>query len=129
MKNNYSDILNRIKEEPKWFDPTGCPRYETFHPKYLDYTGGKPIFLLKICCQRCSKVFKVAVVEIKDREPTYGDPPRTNCCMAGDTMNSTTISILEYWKETSDECFGVYKKREKERDKQNCRFGLKPIKK
>ena len=34
MKANYADILIRIKEEPKWYDENGTPRYEKFHPSF-----------------------------------------------------------------------------------------------
>ncbi|MEA1904451.1 MAG: hypothetical protein U9M97_01030 [Candidatus Hadarchaeota archaeon] len=34
MQANYSDIIERIQEEPRWYDENGTPRYSEFHPKY-----------------------------------------------------------------------------------------------
>ncbi len=32
MKPYYIDIIERIDEEPKWYDKNGTPRYRPFHP-------------------------------------------------------------------------------------------------
>lgn len=109
MKQNYSDILSRIKDSPLWWDECGVPRYEPFHPSQLNCIYSKEAVLFLIRCQACGRSFEVAAAghifggteslanAILDHHLHYGDPPNAGCCAAGPTMNSEPISVLSYW--------------------------------
>lgn len=36
--------------------------------------------------------------QIRDGSLHYGDPPNTECCPAGPTMNCLDVMVLEYWR-------------------------------
>lgn len=120
MNAAYLDIVSRIKEEPKWWDENGTPRYCEFHPSQLSDIYAEKCALIKIACQNCGQEFKVAYSQnrysilniiatnsgmefhdleelIKNGSLHYGDPPNTGCCSAGATMNCEDIEVLEYW--------------------------------
>lgn len=120
MKTDYSDILDRLGP-PLWWDEHGAPRYDPFDP-YWCKVYARAVALLEVECQRCGRRFKVAVsIEdsdlwdwkkyrgSEDYHPTlqdanafhYGDPPRHGFneeCLAGDTMSSIPIRVLEFWE-------------------------------
>ena len=113
MKAKYEDIRKRIKEEPKWFDSNGVPRYDKFHPKLCPNIYAEEVILMEIECQWCGKRFFVElhwdvsdkifrnVKPLKEcvkekKEICYGDPPIHHC--TGDTMTSDSIRIVEFWE-------------------------------
>ncbi|HIJ67457.1 MAG TPA: hypothetical protein HPP87_04610 [Planctomycetes bacterium] len=118
MKEAYRDILERISEEPKWYDANGCPRYGDFSPDKCPNIYAREAVLLRISCQECGRHFDVelhsdiysrGMAEAlrmwqdkakrgdKNNWPPihYGDPPCHGC--VGDTMNCNDERILEFW--------------------------------
>lgn len=115
MNQNYEDILSRIKEEPKWWDEHGVPRYCDFHPDWGACIYADQVALLLIRCQGCHRKFKVVVSHAAFHSnispktilkegglPWYSDPPNVKCCPAGPTMTSETLEVLEYWERSKD---------------------------
>lgn len=118
MNRRYKDIIDRIPEGPRWFDEHAVPRYNDFSPSEIANIYASECCLLLIECQGCRREFKVAMswdrmtdidadmvpgtLElsrlIKNRGLHYGDPPNVDCCMAGPTMNSVPIRVLEFYK-------------------------------
>ncbi len=109
---NYSDILERVSETPKWWDESGCPRYCDFSPQNVANIYAKQVALVLIKCQFCLKPFHVSFsydstnfihkqsdlkTQIQDGTLHYGDPPNTDCC-AGTTANCLDIRVLEFWE-------------------------------
>lgn len=119
MHHNYSDIRNLTKASPKWHDEHGVPRYCDFHPDKVANIYAAEAALVLIKCQACRTKFYVAFSEqnlkhklwddgqrkrvaflsdlISERTLHYGDPPNTQCCGAGPSMNSVPILVVEYW--------------------------------
>ena len=119
MHHNYSDITSLTEAPPKWHDENGVPRYCDFHPDNIAYVYAAEAALVLIKCQACKTEFFVAFSElnlkhklwddsqrkrlaflsdiISDRALHYGDPPNTQCCATGPTMNSVPVSVIEYW--------------------------------
>lgn len=113
MKAKYEDIRKRIKEEPKWYDENGVPRYDPFHPDLSPNIYAEEVVLLEIKCQACGKKFLVEmnwgnVYDYIEKIPTleeqvrkknihYGDPPRHEC-PCGDTMNCIDLRVVQFWK-------------------------------
>lgn len=115
MLPDYSDIKDRIKEEPKWYTEHGVPRYCDFNP--IDHSQNiyaDTAVLYKITCQRCGKEFIVAdsdsrydvvlkktkakrLLRNSYKDLHYGDPPNHGC--VGDTMNCEDIEIVEFWQQ------------------------------
>lgn len=119
MHIHYKDILERIQEEPTWWDNNGCPRYGEFNPMLAPNVYAIEVLLLLISCQNCRKRFKVEMhfdmldqfnlikdpivkvptlkdcIEAKERIH-YGDPPFHNC--VGDSMNCYDLKVLEFWR-------------------------------
>ncbi|PDT81521.1 hypothetical protein CO676_21130 [Sinorhizobium sp. BJ1] len=121
----YGDILSRIDEDPRWFDEHAVPRYCEFEPNQVVGISVEEVALAEIACQSCRRHFRVAFsgVNVKSLETPqerqarvadqlnfrpiadairartlhYGDPPAVNCCLAGSTMNSVPIRVIEYW--------------------------------
>jgi len=112
MNHHYSDIRERIAEEPKWFDENAVPRYCEFAPNETADIYAYEVALVLIECQSCERKFRVAmsaslgrqngpVLErpwLKPAELEYGDPPNVHCCPTGPTMNSVPIRVLEFWE-------------------------------
>lgn len=111
MLQSYNDIKNKIDEEPKWFDEVGVPRYCEFDPNKVNDIYAKEVILLLIACQKCGKMFKVAISQDKmnihkfnsfknqyHKCIHYGDPPRHSDNI-GETMNCIDLEILEYWEQ------------------------------
>jgi hypothetical protein len=118
MNRCYSDILDRIKEEPKWFDENAVPRYCNINVNDVADIYAYEVLFAKIACQACQHEFVVAfscgrynpdtyltpkvIQYLSDPDEfgplLYGDPPNINCCDAGPTMNSEFKSIIEFWK-------------------------------
>lgn len=121
MLASYADIRDRIATPPLWFDESGVPRYEPFHPELSANIYADEVALVEIACQACEQTFHVAISStlserlmrqvtqaldglpaslaerIADKSLGYGDPPNVGCCPAGPTMSSDTIRVLEYW--------------------------------
>lgn len=110
MKGDYSDILKRIPEEPKWYDMNGAPRYDDPRPSLSPYVYADKIAFILVKCQECEREFTVEVswTELKpdSGKPMnaiitsylqYGDPPRHGGCV-GETMNSIPIKVLQFWE-------------------------------
>jgi hypothetical protein len=119
MHHDYSDITSLTDANPKWYDENGVPRYCNFHPNQIAYIYAAEAALAIIECQSCRTKFYVAFSELNqkhklwdesqkkriaflsdlilDRTLHYGDPPNTNCCDAGPSMNSVPVSVIEYW--------------------------------
>lgn len=115
MKNSYQDILdlgNKTQSQPKWWDSNGVPRFCDFHPKNSPNIYADEVVLLKIACQSCAHQFDVelntslyenlTITNFKkfiDRPQDiyYGDPPNIRCCLAGPTMSSISLYVIEFW--------------------------------
>lgn len=119
MKQEYADILSRIKEEPTWYTETGVPRYGKFSPEMCSSAYAESVALLKVCCQSCKKEFLVEMVQEKfltdhsmaknvelwierdkDRHRQlplhYGDPP-VHGCPTGEVAGCYDLKIEEFW--------------------------------
>jgi hypothetical protein len=111
VKGSYPEIMAAMGE-PKWWNEYGAPRYCDFSPQESANIYASEVVLSLIACQSCGHEFKVCFSQsetdiarsartlgsyIKDCDLHYGDPPNSNCCMAGPTMNSIPIKVLEYW--------------------------------
>ena len=99
MHSNYRDILDRINEEPSWYDENGTPRYGEFAPDMCPNIYAHSVVLLEIACQSCGRRFRVEMNEgpwlpsdIPPKNWHYGDPPAHGC--VGDTMNCDDLVIL-----------------------------------
>ncbi len=125
MKALYEDILALTDEQPNWYDMDGVPRFARFTPKLCPNIYAKEIILLLIECQSCQQQFvvemhwhpisgKQSISEAIDKGNLgyihYGDPPRHGVsidshskCYAGDTMNSDSVKILEFWHQDMGE--------------------------
>jgi hypothetical protein len=113
MKHHYKDITEKLGD-PQWWDEVGVPRYCDFSPMATNDIYISEAVLLEIACQGCGRRFKVAMSwddlegHIKKIPPLaqsidegtihYGDPPNYECCLAGPTMNSEPLRVLEYWR-------------------------------
>lgn len=60
MHHHYRDIMERIAEEPKWFDEEAVPRYCDFSPTEVANIYCDEVALVLISCQACDTPFKVA---------------------------------------------------------------------
>jgi hypothetical protein len=113
VKANYSDIRNRIKMAPVWFDFNGVPRYEEPHPNDVPNIYATQVVFYEIACQDCGQKFvvedhysemdkiwnpNVSDLETQVMEKTlhYGDPPIHGC--VGDTMNCDDLRVIAFWK-------------------------------
>ena len=121
MNHRYADILDRIPEEPLWWDENAVPRYCQFGPRENANIYADEIVLLLIQCQECAKEYRVCLSQtrydlynpydpdkpypsltrlVQDGQIHYGDPPN-DCdegCCAGATMNSVAVRVLEFWR-------------------------------
>lgn len=123
MHNDYSDIRERITEEPKWWDENAVPRYCKFSPEDMADIYCDEAALVRIECQACHRSFDVAfsfgisqrmqmmmrgveaakaeaaslAADIREGTLHFGDPPNIGCCPAGATMNCNDLEVLEYW--------------------------------
>jgi hypothetical protein len=118
MHTEYSDIMERIAEPPKWFDEHAVPRYCDFSPREVADIYASEALLAEIACQGCERRFLVAMswcehdgLLRKVPAPSenrsvihYGDPPNVSCCAAGPTMNSVPLRVVEFWsRATTDD--------------------------
>jgi len=112
MHENYSDIRERIAEEPTWYDHNGTPRYGEFHPQQCPDIYAHQCVLLRIACQYCGEEFDVELcggVFYPITNPSklhYGDPPihensNGEWCSAGNTMNCEDLAVLQVWDKPS----------------------------
>jgi len=113
MKGSYEDIRKRIKEEPKWYDMNGVPRYCDFSPSESPNIYADEVALVEIECQGCGKKFLVELnwdemcdvdslsKRLKKGTLGYGDPPNHGC--VGDTMSSYLIKVVQFWKRDTKE--------------------------
>lgn len=108
MKLYYADIIERIQEKPKWWDSRGVPRYCDFNPSVCPNLYADEIVLLRIACQNCKAQFDVQYewdrlsteLSRPSEQPNtiaYGDPPHNRCCMLGPSMQSISLSTLQFW--------------------------------
>jgi hypothetical protein len=110
MNRYYGDILDKIKEEPLWFDESAVPRYCAFSPNEIADIYAEECVLLLIECQGCRKEFNVVMsfyrmdavygeklLSADVSSLHYGDPPNVDCCAAGPTMNSVPKKVIEFW--------------------------------
>lgn len=119
MHTAYSDILERIADQPIWWDENAVPRFVPFEPHRMANIYAVEAALVRVRCQGCSREFDVAVSQpsqnyrlpgevfegppvlirhqIRSRLLHYGDPPNVGCCAAGASMNSVPQRVLEYW--------------------------------
>jgi len=123
MKGSYDDIVSRIADPILWYDEHGVPRYVPFAPHLKSDIYAQEAALVEVVCQECRRSFFVCCSRAKDDngrpstvaerirandEMLYGDPPshtteieqRTGMrsCMAGDSMNSIAVRVVEYWR-------------------------------
>lgn len=108
MLADYRDITSRIAESPKWWDSNGVPRYDDFRPDDAPDIYAREAVLYRIECQECGRSFLVGEdwglsdesplsVLIESGHLHYGDPPRHDDCLAGDTMNCVDREVVEFW--------------------------------
>lgn len=120
MNHYYKDILEKIDEEPQWFDEHAVPRFCPYSPDEVADIYADEVAFFEIACQNCGYRFIVAassnkthrqlieldsgikqdsIKEIIDKygEVFWHDPPNIRCCGPGPTMTSDFIKILEYW--------------------------------
>lgn len=125
MHHHYLDITSKLGS-PLWWDEEAVPRYCDFSPKESHNIYASEVILLEISCQNCGQRFKVAMSwdehkgfygpdgaihwtprlskRIAEGEGVhYGDPPNNGCCMAGPTMNSIPLKVLEFWQRNRHE--------------------------
>ena len=125
MHLDYDDIIKRLGR-PLWHDSQGVPRYEAFTP-HMATVYADHVALMEIECQCCGvKMIVASCVSQRvangrhtTREPElpttrhvsvwhcigdfhYGDPPRHDfedgrACIAGPTMNSIPLRVIEFW--------------------------------
>lgn len=60
MHHHYSDIRDRVSEEPLWFDEHAVPRYVPFAPRETANIYADECCLVLIECQGCGVEFQVA---------------------------------------------------------------------
>lgn len=123
MKPDYSDITDQAGE-PDYWDDRGVPRYESFGPEQTA-PGTDHVALMRVGCQACTSVFRVAVERNTDRlrkqkilrtqteiapeefsiekpDPPedpgiflYKDPPRHDCA-TGAVMTTIPLEVLQF---------------------------------
>ena len=120
MNRHYEDILKLSKKPPIWFDEHAVPRFCKFHPTQVANIYARACALVLIACQSCGARFKVAfswsgydsaTPEMERllhsykppktldevRAIHYGDPPNTECCGSGPSMNCVDLRVLQWW--------------------------------
>ena len=125
MNHHYADIRDRISEPPIWFDEAAVPRYCPFTPEETANIYAKECALVEIACQDCGTRFLVAFSyhpmddmlkeerfrggtladSVREGRIHYGDPPNVLCCLAGPTMNSEPIRVVEFWQRGGENRF------------------------
>jgi hypothetical protein len=131
MHDSYDDIRSRISEPPKWFDENAVPRYSDFAPGEQSNIYADRVAFVLIACQNCREKFKVCFSSCSmdrlrwqlrheqlgvenpckhdlwdgcvDGSIHFGDPPNTQCCPAGPTMNCLDLRVLEAWERVNFE--------------------------
>lgn len=119
MNHHYQDIRTRIADPPKWWDEHAVPRYCEFAPDETADIYAQQVALVEIACQECDQRFLVCFSwggmtrEFHRQEPLtaedvkqlhYGDPPNAcDDCMAGATMNSVPLRVVEFWRRGGEE--------------------------
>lgn len=121
MHRYYGDIIQRIDIDPLWWDDNAVPRFCPFSPREIADIYADECALLLIACQSCGTRFRAAISSsplarlvtptgrlyaeppslgdhIENGNIGYGDPPNAQCCMAGPTMTSDTLQVLEFWR-------------------------------
>jgi peptidoglycan/xylan/chitin deacetylase (PgdA/CDA1 family) len=117
MKRRYADILDRIPEEPQWFDEHAVPRFCAFAPDRIADIYAEETALVEIACQSCDHRFPVAFSlgrmekllhkarpleeRVRERSIGFGDPPNIECCPAGPTMTADAVRVIEFWSKKS----------------------------
>ena len=104
MKQNYSDIMDRIEDEPKWFDVFGVPRYDdSIIPSHL---------MGHIQCQSCHREFYVALVdEVYRRDPFerfLPDGGIISNVVEDYEVNTTTVNGMKVVKDVEAMMQGVH---------------------
>lgn len=113
VKQNYSDIMSRIKDDPAWWDANGVPRWCDYHPSSGASIYATESALVEIACQACFKIFlcevswdQYTLAWTGKKFPSlsedleglaYGDPPNMGCCPAGPTMTSVSLRVHQFW--------------------------------
>jgi hypothetical protein len=104
MKQNYRDIMDRIDEEPKWFDVFGVPRYE--EPLIPPHLMGR------IRCQSCHREFYVALVdEVYNRDPfeqLFSDNQSTSNVVQDYEANTEVVNGIRVVKDVEAMLRGVH---------------------
>lgn len=109
MRLDYNEISLKMGT-PLWYDCNGVPRYVECTPEGITLYGDYAV-LMHIRCQSCGKNFIVSVAPSRygeNRLPTpenegdfyYGVPPVHGC--TGDSMMSTSIRIIRFWRRDRD---------------------------
>lgn len=122
MRNEYEDIMDAVNKDPLWWDENGTPRFAPFEPRMVPDIYAREAILMLIHCQNCETEFEVSLTSgidgyvflgtmfpladrIKSGTVHYGDPPNTNCCPVGPSMNSVPVKVLQYWRRDYDKTF------------------------
>lgn len=110
MNRNYRDILSRIDVAPLWFDECAVPRFCEFSPHEIADIYADECALVLISCQSCEREFHVAMSSKGSRTYRsladgaaagtvhFGDPPNVGCCLAGPSMTSNDLRVLQFWR-------------------------------
>lgn len=117
MKRHYRDILDRVAEEPLWFDEHGVPRFSAFSINEIADIYATEAALVLVTCQGCGREFRVAFSRCMEGEPLsdqirakslhYGYPPNIECCEPGPTMNSEPRKVLQFWRRFFEPDFSI----------------------
>jgi hypothetical protein len=113
MFNDYSDIIERIAELPKWWDEQGVPRYAEFGPDLVANIYAWEVALVEIACSACGTHFAYAMSgqsgggrdengismaeHIRRGDLENGDPPNYGNCPDGASMGCYNLRVLQYW--------------------------------
>jgi hypothetical protein len=114
----YSDILGKIAEPPRWWDENRVPRYVDFSPWHIADIYSDEAALIEIACFGCLTIYKLAcsmlhfeageraglpVAEaIRRGDLLMSDPPNPGCCRDGPSIGCYNLRVLEYWCRRND---------------------------
>lgn len=63
MNYYYADLIDKINENPQWWDEHAVPRFCEFKPFAASNIYADTVVLVEIACQGCDEKFKVAFSE------------------------------------------------------------------
>ena len=118
MFTEYSDILDKIPEPPRWWDEHRVPRYIEFAPHRVADIYADEAALAEIACFGCLTIYKLAcssldfeahertglplAAAIRRGDLQLWDPPNPGCCRDGPSTGCYNLKILQYWCRRND---------------------------